>query len=127
MKAPRLEYTAWPKDSMPVWPSSMLYDSAKMIMIPICDSSVMAKPPGNSSGSTAISSAVTPQRIQRACSGAIAHGTAGPAGSRGCCIVDSMAQPPGTHQAARAHDEHQHQQYIGSTGATCDTVSFHSE
>ncbi|MCY1245791.1 hypothetical protein D9M72_589610 [compost metagenome] len=51
---------------MPVCPSSMLYDSAKMIMMPICDTSVMAKPPVKTSGSTSMTSTVRLQMIQRA-------------------------------------------------------------
>ncbi|MCY1356127.1 hypothetical protein D9M69_425690 [compost metagenome] len=66
MKAPSPEYTAWPNDSMPVCPSSMLYDSAKMIMMPICDISVMAKPPVNTSGSTSMMRMVRLQITQRA-------------------------------------------------------------
>ncbi|MNN58475.1 hypothetical protein D3C81_1735230 [compost metagenome] len=51
---------------MPVCPSSMLYDNAKMIMMPIWDISVTAKPPVKIIGITSISSAVAPQIIQRA-------------------------------------------------------------
>ena len=43
----------------------MLYESAKMIMMPICDSSVTAKPPLKINGITSISTTVTPQISQR--------------------------------------------------------------
>ncbi len=65
-EAPRPAYTACPNDSMPVWPSSMLYDSAKMIMMPIWDINVTANPPVKISGSTSMTSTVMLQISQRA-------------------------------------------------------------
>ena len=50
---------------MPLCPSSMLYDSAKMIMMPICDISVRAKPLLKKRGITRNRKAVKPQTTQR--------------------------------------------------------------
>ena len=46
---------------MPDWPSNMLYDSAKMIMIPICDNSPMEKRLEKPSGASSITSAAMAQ------------------------------------------------------------------
>jgi hypothetical protein len=63
--APRPEYTAWPKDSMPPCPSSMLYDSAKIITVPICDNSDSDAPELNRTGAMTRITAYSPQMIQR--------------------------------------------------------------
>src|SRR5207248_1741384 len=49
-------YTAWPKLSMPPWPSSMLNDRQATIAMPICDSIVIDRLLVNTSGATASTS-----------------------------------------------------------------------
>ena len=62
---PRPEYTAWPKLSMPPWPSSMLKARQAMIAIPICDSIVSDRLLVKISGATNRITAYRPQTNQR--------------------------------------------------------------
>ncbi len=57
MNEPRPEYTAWPKLSMPPWPSSMLKARQAMMAMPICDSIVVDRLLVKTSGATSITSA----------------------------------------------------------------------
>ncbi len=63
--APKPEYTAWPKLSMPPCPSSMLYERQTMIAMPIWLSKVCDRLLVNTSGATSSTSANTPQTIHR--------------------------------------------------------------
>jgi hypothetical protein len=54
---PRPEYTAWPKLSIPPWPSSMLNARHAMMAMPICDSMVWLRLLVHSSGATISTSA----------------------------------------------------------------------
>ena len=63
--APRPTYTAWPKLSMPAWPSIMLYERQTMISVPICDRIVIDRLDLNTSGDTIITRMNAIHRIQR--------------------------------------------------------------
>ena len=63
--APRPEYTAWPKLSIPPCPSNMLYDRQTMIAMPIWLSIVCARLLLNTSGATSRIKANALQMIQR--------------------------------------------------------------
>ena len=64
-KAPRPVYTAWPKLSMPPWPSSTLYERQATMAMPICDSRLTWKLPLKTMGATSSNSANRPHSTQR--------------------------------------------------------------
>src|SRR5690606_34713979 len=71
-----------------------------MIMMPICESSVIAKPLEKTSGSTAKTSAVPPQTNQR------------PTSKGAKRIVDATSALPRSHQPLGPEDQDQHQQQV---------------
>src|SRR5258708_6210031 len=73
--APSPKYTAWPNDKRPVWPSSMLYDSAKIVAIPIWHISDSAKPWVNTYGNA--TSAAIPASAHHSAGRLEGAGTAG--------------------------------------------------
>ena len=60
-KPPNPRNTAWPKSSIPPWPSSMLNDSANTMPMPMRHKSDKPKPPGTTWGRTSAARAASAQ------------------------------------------------------------------